>query len=518
MAQKIYRGFAYRQNIGEKTPWLISFVARAEDLRTWAGIPRRSEQGLVGFQRADDQTRVERAKEFFENHSANQSPTSIVIGIHPPNTNSDRRVTLTFDEGQNDDIRSCTLSIEENPSTPLNEVVQQIRGQIETRLSTDQSATDTDLILDAAQIDDSDVEVDQDEDLVEEIVDADEDDFVESSAEDELELGRSLLRDLLVKLEDPVWCEAHEDDLRDLAKPATIIDGQHRIKGAELCERGIPFSVCAIYDCEWPEQVFQFTVVNYTAQGIPDQFITANAALSLTAGELQGLQNRLIQAGVKVIEYELMRVVNFDPLSPFHNLVNLTTRKREDRIGYKTMVSVGKAWYSGKNPAVAQIIEHIYPDIKGKKGQARNQRIQRWKDDHWGLFFKDFWGVVYDSFSSEQTEGGSSLWTVGESNLLLAVVLAELQEAFLTNLTAQDESFFETSSDDPVSELRKKIRGRAEKFIKYFDADLFSRNWKLKSLNTGAGRSALRDTFRSIVDSKGKFVYAKSSLVTGKTS
>ena len=169
-------------------------------------------------------------------------------------------------------------------------------------------------------------------------------------------------------------------------------------------------------------------MVNYTAVGIPDQFITANAALSLTAAELQGLQKRLIQAGVKVIEYELMRVVNFDPLSPFHNLVNLTTKKQDDKIGYKTMVGVGKAWYSGKNPAVAQIIEHIYPDIKGKKGQAKTQRLHRWKEADWGLFFKDFWGVVHDEFAGETTEGGHSFWTVGESNLLLLPpVLAELQ-------------------------------------------------------------------------------------------
>ena len=376
-------------------------------------------------------------------------------------------MTLTFDTAGPGDIRSCTLTVEDEADASLAGIVTIIRSQIEARLKQDQAAAagEADDELDDEGIIDAD---DAASDAEEEEEEEEEDNGGVTTLDEEIELGRSLLRDLLTKLEDEAWCTGNEEDLRDLAKPATIIDGQHRIKGAELCERRIPFSVCAIYDCEWPEQVFQFTVVNYTAQGIPDQFITANAALSLTADELQGLQKRLIQAGVKVIEYELMRVINYDQLSPFHNLVNLTTKKREDKIGYKTMVGVGKAWYAGKNPAVAQIIEHIYPDIKGKKGQAKAQRLQRWKEDDWGLFFKDFWSVIHDEFAGQKNEAGRSLWTVGESNLLLAVVLAELQEAFLTNLTAQDETFFETTSEDPASELRRKIRARAEKFIKYF--------------------------------------------------
>src|SRR5690606_20727328 len=138
-----------------------------------------------------------------------------------------------------------------------------------------------------------------------------EEDVESEGGEPEIELGRSLLTMMRDRLKDSDWCSEHIGELRDIAKPATVIDGQHRIKGAELCERGIPFAVCALVDCTWAEQVFQFTVVNYTAVGIPDQFITANAALSLTKSELDSLRPRLVQAGVKVVEYELMRVVNF---------------------------------------------------------------------------------------------------------------------------------------------------------------------------------------------------------------
>ena len=111
--------------------------------------------------------------------------------------------------------------------------------------------------------------------------DSDSDDSPATDGE-ELELGRSVLSDLADSLDDPAWLEDGDNAnaVLDMAKPATIIDGQHRLLGADATERGIPFSVVALVDCPWAEQVFQFTVVNYTAKGIPDQFITANAALS----------------------------------------------------------------------------------------------------------------------------------------------------------------------------------------------------------------------------------------------
>ena len=47
-----YQGVAYKQNSDAQTPWIVSFVASAEEIREWASIPRRgkSEDGQIGFQ------------------------------------------------------------------------------------------------------------------------------------------------------------------------------------------------------------------------------------------------------------------------------------------------------------------------------------------------------------------------------------------------------------------------------------------------------------------------------------
>lgn len=492
-----YQGTAYRQALDPAAPWLVSFVAPAEEICEWAGIPRKTDNALTGFQRPDEESRVLRAKDYFSKFTTNQSPTSLVVGVHQQETQY-QLVKLKFLDQADAErtTRRCEVVVEYDPEESLEAAVDRLRAQIRTRLAGEEQTDEVD---------------EESEEIEEELEGAD-----ENQPEDEIELGRSLLQNLLTKLEDATWCAENATDLRDLSKPATIIDGQHRVLGAKACERGIPFSVISIFDCTWAEQVFQFTVVNYTAKGIPDQFITANAALSLTADELGKLETRLQQAGVKVIEYELMRTINFDADSPFKDLVNLTPKKREGLIGYKTMVQIGKAWYQGKDNAVRQILDHLYPTLPGK-ANSKN-RLMLWKQDHWGLFFQDFWNVVHTNYADKTTEDGFTLWTVGKSNLMIAVVLQQLQAQFLTNLAAQDESFFEVSSDDALDSMRAKVRKRAQTFIGYFPAELFAKKWKLTSLSIGPGRETLNAVFRQLVDTKGSFQWKSSGLVTGKAA
>lgn len=495
-----YQGMAYRQGRDALTPWLVSIVVPAEELLEWAGIPRRSETDLMGFQRAYDPKRVQAAREFFV-EPANVSPTAVVVGVHPSHDEDVRLELLDSDGPDASAIRPCRLEVEWNDDQPLDAIVELVAGRIDERLANE---SDSDL---------GDVDEDRAEDEEESQEDLDEDGDVH-----EFEMGRSILERLRTRLDEPAWAARNEDDLRDMAKPATIIDGQHRIKGAEALEEGLPFAACVIYGCPWPEQVFQFTVVNYTARGIPDQFITANAALSLTEGELQQLQTRLVQAGVKVVEYELMRVVHFDPRSPFQDLVSLGEKKEQGKIGYKTMVRVAREWYSAKHQVFNLLLPNLYPTIKGARKKTRLR--ERWKESgDWADFFLAFWNTIHREYAGAPSHvPGATLWDVGASQLMVAIVLYEVQSAFLRNLNAQDEDFFQVDSGDSKQELLNKLRRRAEKFAEYIPPDFFSTAWASKSLSIGPGRAALEDALRELVDKKGAYQYGKSVLVTGKTT
>src|SRR5687767_8384759 len=99
MADQTYRGLAYRQATSKGAPWLVTFVAIAEDITAWVGIPRRSsDKSLVGFQRLEDQTRAEKAQKFFEDPN-NQSPTALIVGIHQMAPGIPQAIELVFDDG-----------------------------------------------------------------------------------------------------------------------------------------------------------------------------------------------------------------------------------------------------------------------------------------------------------------------------------------------------------------------------------------------------------------------------------
>lgn len=503
-----YIGTAYKQALDKNAPWLLNFVASVEDVDAWAGIPRRSSTGLVGFQRPDDPKRVDRTQEFF-NSPVNQSPTALILGVHKVATEEDRRFKLKFlDDNVNSTIRKCEIEINfDSENQSLDEALNRIKSQIALRLlenTQDQNNPEE-------EIDNNNEDNSNPND--------DDDDFDIDS--EEIELGRSLLLDLSEKLKDNTWCEKNKEDLIDLAKPCTVIDGQHRLKGSLNCERSIPFTIVAIYDCSWPEQVFQFTVVNYTAKGIPDQFITANAALSLTGDELDDLKTRLTQAKVKVTEYELMRVINFDSNSPFYQRISMASSGSEtDKIGYKTMVKIAKAWHTGKSPAIKKIINNLYPDIKGKSSQAKRERLTRWTQDDWGVFFIDFWKTIKDYYENNATHGFEP-WDVGNSNLMIAAVLMEYQNTFFVNLATQDDEYFEIKNDSKepaIEQLRGQVKKRAEKVAKLIPIEFFQATWKMKSLNTSVGLKAIQAALSNFAMNSGNYQYEKSSLITGKTS
>lgn len=500
-----YNCIAYRQSLAPKAPWLISFVAPAEELLIWAGIPRRADEKEIGFQRAEDPKRVDRAKNFFQMAGNNQSPTSLVVGIHPQSDERNRFVDLVFCDENNDSyIRNCKLVVNLPEAESIERVVERIKSQVNYRLDNEEGEVDSESDINESNDNEENNDDEPNEDS--------EDDL--KSSDREIEIGRSILGKFMEKLENPVWCENNQNDLREIAKPATIIDGQHRVLGAAKCERNIPFSICAIYDCEWPEQVYQFTVVNYTAKGIPDQFITANAAMSLTRDELDTLEQRLSQAGVKVVEYELMRIINFDDRSPFYDLVNLTEKSDNTKIGYKTMIKIARSWYAGKNNAVKKIIKNIYPDITGK--QEALKKLERWKDGDWGIFFITFWNAVKNKYKSDLDYRGKNLFEVG-SNLTIAIVLFELQERFLINLNSQSDSFFAPKSEATAFEdLRQAVETRVNELLEYIPPRFFAIKWETKSLNTGAGRDVLQSALRELVESSGSFKYGNCRLVTGR--
>ena len=99
--------------------------------------------------------------------------------------------------------------------------------------------------------------------------------------EEPVEIGKSMLKNMRALLDKPELLKPEVvENLRETLLPALVIDGQHRLFGAAKVEEDIPFLVCSLVKPEWKEQVFQFTVINDKALGIPKPFITSLALIS----------------------------------------------------------------------------------------------------------------------------------------------------------------------------------------------------------------------------------------------
>ena len=206
------------------------------------------------FRRCRIRARYFRMNQKFFDLGTNQSPTAIVVGIHPPTDPEKRTIRLVFNpEDEGKAIRRCALHVGQDTSleTDLDAVVNMIREQLTARLRQGEAAPaegGSVAVTTAAQFappaeptaegeSDDELELPEDED------DANAEDA--EAEEEPIELGRSLIQKLMEQLDNREWCEQNIEALMNMALPATIIDGQHRIRGAERCEREIPFTVCA---------------------------------------------------------------------------------------------------------------------------------------------------------------------------------------------------------------------------------------------------------------------------------
>src|SRR5262245_7139169 len=79
MKQYRYKVFAFRQQ--ESSPIQVAFIAKAGEVMDWAGVPRKSDELLTGFQRFRDDSRIDQEIVPYFQDSRNCSPTAIIVAL-----------------------------------------------------------------------------------------------------------------------------------------------------------------------------------------------------------------------------------------------------------------------------------------------------------------------------------------------------------------------------------------------------------------------------------------------------
>lgn len=111
--------------------------------------------------------------------------------------------------------------------------------------------------------------------------------------------------------------------MESLCRPAIVVDGQHRLWGAASSSMEIMLPVVGIPHCSWTDQIYQFVVINETAQKVETSLMTDIFGSSLTRTEQDEVRRKLAKSRVDVEGRIAAVVASRDPDSPFFNMIQL---------------------------------------------------------------------------------------------------------------------------------------------------------------------------------------------------
>lgn len=454
---------------------LLLFVAPASEIRNWAGVPRKAFDFQHGFQRTLDPNRVTQVVDFFREDPKNISPTSIVVGL----SSSVQIKKISAGVPSSDLMEWVEISIsmpnlelasiEELTVLALNALRHRIPKAEISQIEADVASA----IAEATRL--------QDENIVES------DDAV---LEQDMSLAaseRSYLADFYAQLlgyqQKLVPYPANEEELRETLysqlKPAVLVDGQHRVFGAATIEGGMLFSVCAMTATSWPENVYQFVVINQKAKPIKPAFLSAIIATSLTSDEIASVYHRLSASKVDVERAELMELLNTDKKSPFKGMID-----------FEVAGSPGFLQFPGMTRLLSD-----FKNIPNSRSNLLPDGEWNGKTGPWLDHFFAFWRGVREYFEPMDARLWREPSQDNPNNLMKIVTLQEVQGLML-----------DTWADSRLVALTtpEQTESSAKNFWKDFPATFFTDEWRQKGLQTSVGRKILRDAITETRRNTGK--------------
>jgi len=494
-----YVGSKYFQSEGSKT--LVSFTADAADILRWGGVPAKNERFHGGFQRALS-ARYRKIISYFDKGQI--SPGAIVVAFRPGALGI---TDLGYPKGWPDVSSISTapqfvhLDFESDSfdETPLDELIVRVRLLLEGRpgfaiaaqlVNEDQDGKQSELTDEIPDVDDPDNEGDGDDlDVGQSKLRAFYD-FIGNPAEIEkwLSAERSQIEEIRKKkaqtqAEREYCAYSPEEKIRStlvsLLRPAMIVDGQHRVNGAAESEKdSIRFTVCAIADADWVEQVFQFVVLNKMAKPISKDFLTELLNTSLTNEEVDDIDKRLETIGIKNSDRRIHKYINHDPRSPFAGTVaeagEVAGADKAGKLSQQGMLTLAKRWRSiaagGKTSEINCFVRYLGASNLSEARQA-------WQDyEKWMSLFFAFWSEVRSLYEPQQ------VWMKQEKyHLLYIVTLQALQDLFIESKASAKVKF------QSIDDFRIQVRE--------FFADVpggFFLNWSQSGLQSGNGWSLIK--------------------------
>ncbi len=479
--ENAYEAQRFRPRPGARQELLL-FVAPASEIRTWAGIPRKTFDYQHGFQRTLNSGRVGEVSQFFAHDARNVSPTSVVVGLSEAvqvevhgdvqegggggAAGAERvRVRITLPDYAALEMPALAeLALVELRSRLPEVIVAEVDANVDLAFAEAVRLAEEDAIDASAG-----------EALaatLEGVEGADEDGGTELDAGGE---ERSYLSDFYAQLLGfwrgvQPWPEGEQlrEVLYSLLRPAIIVDGQHRVFGGAHADGDMLFAVCAMVSSSWAESVYQFVVINQKAKPIKPAFLSTIVATSLNDEEIASVYDRLRTSRVNVALAEMMNLVNTAKASPFNGMIDFEVEASPGFFQFPGMSRLVRDFQ-----ALPRTHAVLLPggDWDGVQGE-------------WIDHFFAFWRGVRSYFEGQDAR----LWRrpgIDNSNNLLKIVALQEVQRLMLDLWAESRllRFEEVAWTEQL----------ACDFWQEFPSSFFTDEWRLKGLQTSVGRRMLRD-------------------------
>jgi DGQHR domain-containing protein len=236
-----------------------------------------------------------------------------------------------------------------------------------------------------------------------------------------------------------------------------VIDGQHRLLGAQAYQDDMQLNVVALMTGDADEAAFQFMVINQKASRVATDHIR-NLFAQRTDTRFR---DRLLSARLSVDKrYDLVELANEDAESPFRQEIDWPTTPEANRL---------------VKPAAVHL---ALRELQEREG------VREFSEDDTLL---DFFFAIWQEVKSQW----AGLW-VANSKLISKVGIAAMTK-YVADSAVNSFQLGELEITDPTA-----VRSRVRALLAFQTRDFWTGEWSLTGMDNPAGRKAVADALVQI--------------------
>jgi hypothetical protein len=456
MPSRVYKGIEVVQQTAAPPFYLTSVPA--QQLLEWCDVPRAKGNYMAGYQRTLNDKRSSALTKYVNLSPLNIVPGAIIVAV------DEDHVSLR-DLGQG--LKEFTVS---DDTRTQQEKLIELFGAFSSRLSSEELSS-AGITFSAEDWDDNN------------------DDELEG--EYPTSYVASLVKELQIAITDwdtlpPERQTAITDYIQGVSKPGLIIDGQHRVFGAARANQEIFLPVVLLPGLKYSEQVFQFYVLNSKAKPLIPTELRRIVSTSLTNEEIEQLYNRFKQAGVTAEEARWTLEMNTRSESPFRNRIDF---------GFSGAGEIIKE-------NVADQVVRAFMLMPSRRYKLLTAPLgEQWTDPEQRLnIYFGFWKAIKAHYSTVWSEAEAAAEDGKQHNLFLKVTLLTLQKWLLDRFVT---ALAYRAGQPPPLSTDQEIQQMVSSTLQNLPAEFFTREWKLKQIDTSPGREELYKAMDAVWNNQG---------------